>query len=220
MSAAVLLLLLYVVLLHQALQTLEAQSVWAAVDGEKWTRFLSRTAPVMESSTSVSKLIEALWPHFMSERIKGQILTVLNAALAEIPERCPIYTPRNCNTGIIIPSHLLHQQWQVCAPASGSRGAPLVGQALCPMWAEPTSEPDATETCPRCRYNARIRTVQLGSAAPVIHNVTTALNPDGSLCALDCQLHYNCSDMMVNVEASTPLGTGKLKVRIYLLWFA
>jgi hypothetical protein len=80
-------LVCYVFILERYIRSLEYQAQWASMDAQAWTRFLSKAAPVIEPSTSLSKLFEAMWPYYISERIKEQMMIVLRAALAELPDR-------------------------------------------------------------------------------------------------------------------------------------
>jgi hypothetical protein len=90
----------YILYLERVLRGLEQQAAWARADAQAWTRWLSHAAPVTESSTSLSKLLEALWPHLIAERVKDTISTVLTSALAELPEKCAtlsVFMPRHAN---------------------------------------------------------------------------------------------------------------------------
>jgi hypothetical protein len=54
---------------------------------------------------------------------------------------------------------------------------------------------------------------EVGTAVPIVHRITTALDAAGNLQALDCDFYFDHHDMLLTLEASTPLGTGKLKVQ-------
>ena len=94
----------YILYLERCLKAVEHQAAWSSADAQAWTRWLSHTAPVIESSTSLSKLFECLWPHLISQRVKDTISTVLASALAELPEKCALpvrHVPRAAHTATI-----------------------------------------------------------------------------------------------------------------------
>jgi hypothetical protein len=68
-----------------------------------------------------------------------------------------------------------------------------------------------------CRFHAKVTDFNVGSASPVIHRVTTALDEQGNLQALDCDAYLHHDDMLLGLEADTPLGTGRLKVLLLRL---
>jgi hypothetical protein len=60
---------------------------------------------------------------------------------------------------------------------------------------------------------------EMGSSAPIVHRITTALDAQGQLQAIDADIFFDGSqrDMLLMLEASTPLGTGKLEARVCYL---
>ena len=67
-----------------------------------------------------------------------------------------------------------------------------------------------------CRYHAKMTAFEMGSSAPVVHRITTAMDANGQLQAIDADIYFDSSqrDMLLVLEASTPLGTGKIEARL------
>ena len=61
------------------------------------------------------------------------------------------------------------------------------------------------------RWRIQITEFDVGDQAPVINQVTSILGQDGKLQALDCDACFDHTLMLV-LKASTPIGTGTMKV--------
>ena len=64
-----------------------------------------------------------------------------------------------------------------------------------------------------CRYGAIVTSFELGtSQLPLVRRITSALGPTGKLQALDCEFEFSSQDTVFNMQATTPLGRGVVKV--------
>lgn len=89
------LLVVYNWCLSRSVRLLEHQAAWASLDKQAWMRFLlSGQAPVIEPCNGFSKLVEALWAGYISQRVTAQMRTTLEQAIAQLPAKC---VPRRCS---------------------------------------------------------------------------------------------------------------------------